>query len=70
MVLTALLSVKEDKLRKLRKRALQLYNDGYVQPLERDDILALGNTALGTFKVGVESFKNGWIHFGARCQDR
>ncbi len=42
-----------------KEKALQLYNDGYTQPLERDDILALGKTALGTFTVGVESFKMG-----------
>ncbi|MCB0606054.1 MAG: 3-hydroxyacyl-CoA dehydrogenase, partial [Saprospiraceae bacterium] len=32
---------------------------GYSQPAARNDIQTLGRTALGTFTVGVESFKMG-----------
>ncbi|MCB0503803.1 MAG: enoyl-CoA hydratase/isomerase family protein, partial [Bacteroidetes bacterium] len=38
---------------------LDLDRAGYSQPAARNDIQTLGRTALGTFTVGVESFKMG-----------
>ncbi|MEZ5008233.1 MAG: 3-hydroxyacyl-CoA dehydrogenase/enoyl-CoA hydratase family protein [Chitinophagales bacterium] len=38
---------------------LDLDRAGYSQPAARNDIQALGRTALGTFTIGVESFKMG-----------
>jgi 3-hydroxyacyl-CoA dehydrogenase len=42
-----------------KNEVLALANAGYTQPAERNDIMALGRTALGTFTIGVESFKMG-----------
>lgn len=42
-----------------KSEVLRLDREGYSQPAERKDILALGRTALGTLTVGVESFKMG-----------
>lgn len=42
-----------------KEAVLNLHNKGYVQPVKRKDILAMGKAALGTFMVGVESFKMG-----------
>ena len=46
-----------------KETALKLHSEGYSQPAPRmDDILVLGKTALGTFTIGVESFKaSGYI---------
>lgn len=42
-----------------KEAVLHLASKGYVQPPKRKDILAMGKAALGTFMVGVESFKMG-----------
>ncbi len=39
-----------------KRKVLELHNDGYVQLPQRDDILVLGRTALGTFYAGIEAF--------------
>jgi 3-hydroxyacyl-CoA dehydrogenase len=39
-----------------KRKVLELYNDGYVQKPQRDDILVLGRTALGALYAGVEAF--------------
>jgi 3-hydroxyacyl-CoA dehydrogenase len=40
-----------------KKEVLALAAAGYVQPQQRTDILALGNTALATFKLGIHQMK-------------
>ncbi len=42
-----------------KQQVLNMANAGYTQAPERNDILALGRTALGSFEVGVQSFKAG-----------
>jgi len=40
-----------------KKEVLALAASGYVQPQQRTDILALGNPALATFKLGIHQMK-------------
>ncbi len=40
-----------------KKQVLALAASGYVQPQQRTDILALGNSALATFKLGIHQMK-------------
>ena len=40
-----------------KKEVLALAAAGYVQPQQRTDILALGNSALATFKLGIHQMK-------------
>jgi len=40
-----------------KKEVLALAASGYVQPQQRTDILALGNSALATFKLGIHQMK-------------
>jgi len=40
-----------------KKEVLALAASGYVQPQERTDILALGNSALATLKLGIHQMK-------------
>lgn len=42
-----------------KKEVIALDTAGYTQPAARNDIQALGRSALGTFTVGVEGFKAG-----------
>src|SRR5256886_4065280 len=42
-----------------KKEVLALAASGYVQPQPRTDILALGNPALATFKLGIHQMKRG-----------
>lgn len=42
-----------------KEKALELYEAGYVQPAQREDILVLGRTALGALYAGVEAFSIG-----------
>ena len=42
-----------------KEEVLALDKAGYSQPATRNDILALGRTALGTFTLGVEGFLQG-----------
>ena len=40
-----------------KQSVLSLVNAGYVQPQPRTDILALGNAALATLKLGIHQMK-------------
>ena len=40
-----------------KKEVLALASSGYVQPQQRTDILALGNPALATLKLGIHQMK-------------
>ncbi|HEV7798475.1 MAG TPA: 3-hydroxyacyl-CoA dehydrogenase/enoyl-CoA hydratase family protein [Pyrinomonadaceae bacterium] len=42
-----------------KKEVLALAASGYVQPQQRTDILALGNPALATLKLGIHQMKRG-----------
>jgi 3-hydroxyacyl-CoA dehydrogenase len=42
-----------------KKEVLSLAVSGYVEPQQRTDILALGNTALATLKLGIHQMKRG-----------
>jgi 3-hydroxyacyl-CoA dehydrogenase len=42
-----------------KQKVIELYNEGYTQPIQRSDIMALGQTALGTLYSGVEAFMVG-----------
>lgn len=42
-----------------KEKALELYEAGYVQAAQREDILVLGRTALGALYSGVEAFSIG-----------
>jgi len=42
-----------------KQKVLELHAEGYIQPIERTDILVLGQTALGTLYAGVEAFMVG-----------
>src|SRR2546430_17726237 len=42
-----------------KKEVLALVASGYVQPQPRTDILALGNAALATLKLGIHQMKRG-----------
>jgi 3-hydroxyacyl-CoA dehydrogenase len=42
-----------------RQEVLSLAATGYTQPQQRTDILALGNTALSTLKLGIHQMKRG-----------
>ncbi len=46
-------------LAEAKATVLDLDRAGYSQPAERNDIMTLGRSALGTFTIGVESFKAG-----------
>jgi len=39
-----------------KNKVIELSNSGYSRPLEREDILVLGQTALGTMYAGIEAF--------------
>lgn len=39
-----------------KQKALELYNEGYSMPVQREDIQVLGRTALGTLYAGIEAF--------------
>lgn len=39
-----------------KRKVLDLSDAGYTQPVQREDILVLGRTALGTLYAGVEAF--------------
>lgn len=39
-----------------KRKVIELYDEGYTMPVERDDILVLGRTALGTLYAGIEAF--------------
>ncbi len=39
-----------------RQKVIDLFNEGYSMPVQRDDILVLGRTALGALYAGVEAF--------------
>jgi 3-hydroxyacyl-CoA dehydrogenase len=42
-----------------KKEVLALAASGYVQPQQRTDVLALGESALSTFKLGIHQMKRG-----------
>lgn len=42
-----------------KQKVIQLYEEGYTQPIPRSDIRVLGQTALGTLYAGVEAFMVG-----------
>lgn len=57
---TDIVEVSQKRLIARAKEAvLNLASKGYVKPVKRTDVLAMGKAALGTFMVGVESFKMG-----------
>jgi len=52
--------VNQDRLiARAKKKALELYENGYTQPVEREDIEVLGRSALGAFYSGVAGFELG-----------
>ncbi|MEP6922129.1 MAG: 3-hydroxyacyl-CoA dehydrogenase NAD-binding domain-containing protein [bacterium] len=52
------ISMNSDRLiADAKKEVLALAASGYVQPQQRTDILALGNSALATFKLGIHQMK-------------
>ena len=54
------LSMNSDRLiADAKKEVLSLAASGYVQPQQRTDILALGNPALSTLKLGIHQMKRG-----------
>jgi 3-hydroxyacyl-CoA dehydrogenase len=42
-----------------KAKVIELYNEGYTQPIQRTDIMVLGQTALGALYSGVEAFMVG-----------
>jgi 3-hydroxyacyl-CoA dehydrogenase len=42
-----------------KQEVLALASVGYAQPRQRTDVLALGNTALSTIKLGIHQMKRG-----------
>ncbi len=54
------ISMNSDRLiADAKKEVLSLAASGYVEPQQRTDILALGNTALATLKLGIHQMKRG-----------
>ena len=54
------ISMNKDRLiADAKKEVLALAASGYVQPQQRTDILALGNPALATLKLGIHQMKRG-----------
>ena len=54
------ISINGDRLiADAKKEVLALAASGYVQPQQRTDILALGNAALATLKLGIHQMKRG-----------
>ncbi len=54
------ISMNKDRLiADAKKEVLALAASGYVQPQQRTDILALGNAALATLKLGIHQMKRG-----------
>ncbi len=54
------ISMNSDRLiADAKKEVLALATSGYVQPQQRTDILALGNSALATLKLGIHQMKRG-----------
>jgi 3-hydroxyacyl-CoA dehydrogenase len=43
-------------LAEAKRKVLELAEEGYSMPVQRDDILVLGKTALGTMYAGIEAF--------------
>ncbi|MFT7590806.1 MAG: 3-hydroxyacyl-CoA dehydrogenase [bacterium] len=39
-----------------KSRVIELHSSGYSPPMQREDILVLGQTALGTLYAGIEAF--------------
>ncbi|TVR77568.1 MAG: 3-hydroxyacyl-CoA dehydrogenase/enoyl-CoA hydratase family protein [Chitinophagaceae bacterium] len=50
---------QDNRIAEAKKAVIQLSEEGYTQPVQRDDILVLGRTALGSLTAGVYSFKLG-----------
>ena len=49
--------INQDRvLLEAKQKALELADDGYVQPIKRDNIEVMGRTALGAFYAGTEAF--------------
>lgn len=42
-----------------KNRVIELHESGYTQPVQREDILVLGKTALGALYAGIEAFEIG-----------
>lgn len=52
--------INQDRLiAEAKQKVIDLYDVGYTQPAQRDDILVLGKTALGALYAGVEAFEIG-----------
>jgi 3-hydroxyacyl-CoA dehydrogenase len=52
--------INQDRLiAEAKQKVIDLYDVGYTQPAQRDDILVLGKTALGAMYAGVEAFEIG-----------
>ena len=49
--------VNQDRLiAEAKRKVIDLFEEGYTQPVQRQDILVLGRTALGMLYAGVEAF--------------
>lgn len=46
-------------LTEAKNKVIELYRQGYIQPIQRDDIEVLGRTALGAMYAGTEGFHLG-----------
>lgn len=49
----------ERQIAEAKARVIELYDNGYTQPVQREDILVLGRTALGALYAGIEAFEIG-----------
>jgi 3-hydroxyacyl-CoA dehydrogenase len=47
------------RIAEAKQAALELYNDGYVMPVQRNDIKVLGRAALGTMLAGINGMHKG-----------
>lgn len=49
----------ERQIAEAKSRVIELSDNGYTQPAQREDILVLGRTALGALYAGIEAFEIG-----------
>ena len=50
---------QDRRIGEAKKSVLELYNSGYVMPLQRTDIKVLGRTGLGALLAGVHGMEQG-----------
>ena len=47
------------RIAEAKQAVIDLYNDGYIMPVERNDIKVLGRSALGTMLAGINGMRLG-----------